>query len=355
MLPVPGPFVSTAASHAAVERPFRKAKHLVARPWRGLLFGAVPMGISVLGAVLVVSLAMMPGAGAATLAAPSTRMATNAVLVSATPSVASGIAAATRLKALPPSLSPPLAAVPNDTPYTCIDSPSASAPQSVCTLGDKNATLTVALFGDSHAWQWTQALAAVAAQRGWKLVTYTKGGCPVEDVSASVPATVVGSTNCTQWRDAVIAQLSTLRPALVIMSSQTKGFGTAKDMTETVNAVKADGSKVVWLEDTPYPGFNVPDCLSVHPSDIQKCAYSLTTGLYEPQTRDALNQAAARDGATVINPAPWLCTARVCPPVIDDTVAYFDESHLSSSYAMTLVPELSGALAASMPLQGSTN
>jgi hypothetical protein len=30
-------------------------------------------------------------------------------------------------------------------------------------------------------------------------------------------------------------------------------------------------------------------------------------------------------------------------------VTYFDDSHLSSTYAMMLVPELSSALAASMP------
>jgi hypothetical protein len=326
------------------ENPQRKNDTRLARPLRALL-----TGLSVSWAVLVASLAVLPGAGAATVGAPPAGAATSAVLVSTTPSVAQSIAAATHIKALPPSLSPPLADVPNDTPYTCIDIPSASAPQSVCTLGDRSATRTVALFGDSHAWQWTQALAAVASQRDWKLVAYTKGGCPVYDVSAAVPASEVGSTNCTQWRAAVIAQLSTLRPALVIMSSQTKGFGTAKNMTETVDAVKTDGAKVVWLEDTPSPASNVPDCLSVHPTDIQKCAFSLTAGLYEPQTRTALNEAAARAGATLIDPAPWLCTARVCPPVIDNTVTYFDDSHLSSTYAMTLVPELSGALAASMP------
>jgi hypothetical protein len=349
VLAVLGSFVLAAVSSAVVERPRHKNEKRVARPLWGLSLGAVT-GISVLCAVLAMSLAVLPGAGAATAETPSTGAATSALLVSADPSVAQSIAAATHLEALPPNLSPPLTEVPNDTPYTCIDTPSASAPQSVCTLGDQSATRTVALFGDSHAWQWTQALAAVASQRDWKLVAYTKGGCPIYDVSAAVPASVVGSTNCTQWRAAVIAQLSTLRPALVIMSSQTKGFGTAKDMTETVNAVKADGSKVVWLEDTPSPGSNVPDCLSVHPTAIQKCAFSLTAGLYEPQTRTALNQAAARDGATLINPAPWLCTARVCPPVIGSTVTYFDDSHLSSTYAMMLVPELSSALAASMPL-----
>jgi hypothetical protein len=44
-----------------------------------------------------------------------------------------------------------------------------------------------------------------------------------------------------------------------------------------------------------------------------------------------------------------MCTAKFCPPIIGNTVVYFDESHLSSAYAIGLAPELSAALAASMP------
>jgi hypothetical protein len=185
--------------------------------------------------------------------------------------LARSIALSARLKTLPADLSPPLADVPNDTPYSCIDSPSASASQSVCALGDVNATRMVVLFGDSHAWQWTPALNILATQRAWKLTTYTKGGCPVENVSATVSALDEASTNCAQWRNAVFAALSTLRPALVIISSQTEGFATAKDMTETVAKLRSDGAKIVWLVDTPYPGFNVPNCLSAYPSQICRC------------------------------------------------------------------------------------
>jgi hypothetical protein len=311
------------------------------RPARVRRFGANVVGASVVCVLLIITLGMAPRAEATTFGSSTMTR----VTAQGNSSLAHIIALSTRLKALPASLSPPLAQVPNDTPYSCIDSPSASSPQSVCTLGNVNATRTVVLFGDSHAWQWTPALVGVAVQDGWRLVTYTKGGCPVENVGANVPALDESSTNCAQWRSAAFAALSALRPALVIISSQTKAVSTAKDMTETVNKLRADGAKVVWLEDTPYPGFDVPVCLSRYETEIRKCSFSLTTGLYEPGVRDAVNQAAARAGAVLVDPTPWLCTRRVCPPIIGDTVVYFDESHLSSTYSMSLTPELSAALA----------
>jgi hypothetical protein len=205
---------------------------------RSFFFGARFIGTFVACVLLAVTLVVIPGAGATS---------------NSTSSLARSITLGTRLTTIPANLSPSLADVPNDTPYSCIDSPSASVPQSVCTLGDVGATQTVVLFGDSHAWQWTPALNIAASERDWKLVTYTKGGCPVQNVGATVAALDESSTNCAAWRNAAFAKISALRPALVIISSQTKGFVTAKDMTETVSKLKADGAKVVWLEDTLQP------------------------------------------------------------------------------------------------------
>jgi hypothetical protein len=67
-----------------------------------------------------------------------------------------------------------------------------------------------------------------------------------------------------------------------------------------------------------------------------------------------LAAAAAGAGAVVINPAPWLCTATVCRPIIGDTAVYFDESHLSRTCGVTLAPELSAALSWLMPESGAS-
>ena len=123
----------------------------------------------------------------------------------------------------------------------------------------------------------------------------------------------------------------------------------AADMTKTIGKLKADGSKVVYIEDIPAPGFNVPDCLGENPSDVQKCSYRLTQGLIDPGIRTAVNQAAGGDGALLVDPIPWLCTATVCPAIIGNTVAYLDTNHVTKTFTVSVTPELSTALSAVMP------
>jgi hypothetical protein len=218
-------------------------------------------------------------------------------------------------------------------------------------------TRTVAIFGDSHAWQWIPPLAALAAERGWKLVTYAKGACPIDADNFTTLSnfynfpTYTGNFGlyCEHWLNAAFARLAKVRPALVIMSSLTYPFVTPKALSVTFAKLRADGSKLVWLEDTPLPGGPVPACLSTHSTDIQRCSFSRVNGLRYPKLRDALAQSAARSGAEVVDTAPWLCTVTVCPPVIAGTVAYFDNSHISNAYALKLTDELSTVLATAMP------
>ena len=115
-------------------------------------------------------------------------------------------------------------------------------------------------------------------------------------------------------------------------------------MTKTIARLKGDGSKVVYIEDIPAPGFNVPDCLGANPSNVQECSYGLTQGLVDPGTRTAVNQAAARAGALIIDPIPWLCTTKVCPPIIGNSVAYLDTNHVTKTFTLSVTPEFSTAL-----------
>ena len=43
-----------------------------------------------------------------------------------------------------------------------------------------------------------------------------------------------------------------------------------------------EGSRTVWIEDTPYPGTNIPECLSAHANDIQRCSVSRDVASLSP-------------------------------------------------------------------------
>lgn len=352
VLAVIGSFVLASLSYYIVEQPFHRSRALVRHPSLGLPVGAGLIGAAVAVTLVIVSLAVIPGTGPSTppvSAAPPTSCAGDAT--GSTAAIACNVQLATQIQALPSNLSPPLAKVPNEYSLGCINSPTATRPTSefTCTLGDTSATRTVVLFGDSHAWQWTAPLAAIAKARHWKLVTYTMGGCPAEDFVYFDPSTNTEDTQCESFRNAVFSKLAAMKPAVVIMSSYTQFAASPASMTLTINKLKKDGSRVVWLEDTPYPGFNIPDCLSQNPTDVQKCSFSVRTGLKYPGVRKSLNSAAAKDGALIVNPQPWLCTNRVCPAVIGNTATYFDESHVTKSYALDLTPMLARALAPALP------
>jgi peptidoglycan/LPS O-acetylase OafA/YrhL len=338
-------FVFASLSYALVEQPFRKSQRLVTQPRRGLFLGAGLIGVSIISAVLVMTLVVVPT--------------TNGSSVRVTDSVTTNVALGAGLHVLPTNLSPPLSAVPSASPYACIAPLSGYTfgPQGpwtpTCTLGDVAATKTVVLFGDSHAWQWTPPIAAIAKSRGWKLDTYTKAACPVDTMNFRANDSVIAPdlSHCAQWRHATLARLSKLRPAVVIMTSRTYSFDTPRALTQTISDLKADGSKIVWIDDTPIPDVVIPTCLSEYPTAIERCNVSRTGGLDYPTLRDSLDSTAAHDGAVIIDPVPWLCTAKVCPAVISNTAVYFDDSHLAKAYTLKLTQVLTKALSSTMPMQ----
>ena len=48
----------------------------------------------------------------------------------------------------------------------------------------------------------------------------------------------------------------------------------------------------------------------------------------------------------MIDPTSWFCTKSTCPAVVQNTIVYEDNSHITASYAKLRVPELDNALTA---------
>ena len=85
-----------------------------------------------------------------------------------------------------------------------------------CVFGNASSDTRIVLFGDSHAAQWFPALHQIVEERGWRLDSITKQGCP----TAEVPTTRTDrDPACAKWRSAVYERLAASSPDLVIMSS----------------------------------------------------------------------------------------------------------------------------------------
>jgi hypothetical protein len=123
--------------------------------------------------------------------------------------------------AIPDAITPLAAQA--STPYAamhgCHVAYGATGPASGCVFGDATGRRTVVLLGDSHAAQWFPALSTLAVRERFRLVAWTKSGCPFAPaVNLFLPAIGRGYTECLAWQASVVRQLRALpRPALVIL------------------------------------------------------------------------------------------------------------------------------------------
>ena len=99
------------------------------------------------------------------------------------------------------------------------------------------------------------------------------------------------------------------------------------------------------IVDTPYPGRDVPGCLSSNRDDIDACAIPRAVAFTE--RLGAIETIAAKaSGASLIDLTDRICVGeRACPVVVNDRIVYRDHSHLTATFSRSLAPALGDAIA----------
>jgi peptidoglycan/LPS O-acetylase OafA/YrhL len=223
-----------------------------------------------------------------------------------------------------------------------------------CVYGDTAATETVVLFGDSHAGQWFPAMDAIARERHWRLIPFTKDACTAASVMINLRELKRNYVECVQWRTNVLERLANLHPTRVVLSSNGDGGRPvgAKDVdrawrdgwVETIRAVKAVTREIILIEDTPWPLGRAPDCVAEHPENVSLCARPISQAIAKPRRKEMVRKAAEREGVKIIDPVFWFCTQRTCPVIVGNVLVYRDSSHVTATYSQALAPVLSGRL-----------
>ena len=298
---------------------------------------------------LTVTLALLVsavGAGAALITLPAAGSASQ---------VSALVAGSTSITSLPSNLNPSLPLVPTDSvDNTSLHVSVLGCPtiEKLCEYGDKTATRTVVLFGDSHAEMWLAAVNPGLVKAHYRLYLLYRAGCPVANITYYGTYTNANSydTGCASWRTRTIAAIKKMAPKLVLLAERTAGtyYGPSQLVTATkltpalevtIKALKSTKTKVAIIGDIPIVENNVspPACLSLNPANIQNC----TIPQVNPQQKwrswpDAEHAAAKATGITFIDTGPWLCTAGKCSMVIGNMPSYFDPSHISATYSAYL-------------------
>jgi peptidoglycan/LPS O-acetylase OafA/YrhL len=372
-----GSVALAAISYELFEDPIRHSPWLALRPRRGLLTGAAII-VSVIGVGVVAftyprQLDSGTVAESATIAGPvvtapisvpsadngPTTTIDDAVdladvvsgLVSAN---AADLQEAVTASNVPSNLRPSLSNASNDKPVIydngCMLSDGETQPGS-CIFGSASSSTTIVLFGDSHAAQWFPAMHQIAEDRGWRLESLTKAGCPTADV----PTTRTDrDPECDRWRTNVIDRLAADPPDLLVMSSYRYNPNGLADepwrsgLDATLERLRPTTSQLLILGDTPTPApSDVPSCLASNLQNARACNASRSQSIVQGRV-DLERELARKYDALFAPTGDWLCTDSECPVIYGDVLLYRDGNHISTTAAQLLAPYLEATLAAAL-------
>lgn len=216
----------------------------------------------------------------------------------------------------------------------------------------------VALIGDSHAYQLLSTFQALADDNGWQLITYFKGACAWSATPLSTPGAFGAA--CTEWRDSVRAQLAdreldaVFTAAIATTPYASVGYDSSFDAAvagyrQAWGEVLDRGIPVITVVDNPVWETDPNKCLRTR--DAASCDGLRSEMLVE---NDPLRDAAAGlDGVTLLDFTEVFCDEDLCRPVVGGANIYRDQDHLTVTFADTLGPWYTAAIAEALGRVGS--
>ena len=225
----------------------------------------------------------------------------------------------------------------------------------VCVYGDTTSDFTVALYGDSHAAQWFPALNQIALERQWRLIILTKMGCTTIDLITA--NSLVGPTypGCRPWREKVLERFVAEDVRVVFMTNSNRLTDPSTGQPFADSIVKAGSATLITqlqsmgispivITDTPYPGTDVPICLSKAIKNVGSCAVSRDKGIRANRQQTSID-VAVENNAQYLDVSHWVCSLDTCPVITGNILMYRDSHHLTTTYVQFLTPLIEAAVA----------
>jgi hypothetical protein len=252
--------------------------------------------------------------------------------------VAAAVAAAKRNEALPWPLTPAVGSLPGDFysfPKGCTAKQGQTS-STVCRLGDMSAAKTLVVIGDSHAQMWMPTILRVAKRDSWAVVPLVKLGC--------VPSSWTHKDwPCGIWYRWATQRARSVHPQVSLVIGSWSASHTPPAALKGVSALIRDAKRfsaaTIVVGDSPHQHRNPVDCLLSSGSTMRTCASKAT--LLELQTDAAVAVAAAKQKVGFMNVTGWFCArassvAILCPLVVNRTISWIDQGHISETYGLEL-------------------
>jgi len=246
-----------------------------------------------------------------------------------------------------------------------------------CRFGDPKQPITLALWGDSHAWAWAPMLSATQSRGAPAFKLYSLVSCQpllkgpglngkidqchefnrrtLDEIIALKGQGLKGVILSGRWvtlRHPSISRYDAAREHIGIRSFfrqyriRRSGVNVAptddldSGLSSTLRALNAAGIRVLILLDPPEVMQPIPECVFVHFSDVAHCGIS--RAVYDEYTldvRNTINQFPVSFPAVrVLDPTLQFCDHAYCPPMFRNGPTLFDDDHISTSTAREFAP-----------------
>jgi len=217
-----------------------------------------------------------------------------------------------------------------------------------CVFGAEAAERTVVFVGDSIGAQWFSIVPAIFPEPLWRIIVLTKSSCAMVDEDYHYIRIGKVYQVCTDWRNAVLDELDTLKPDVLIMgSASTYDFSETQwveGSSRVLERVSVAATKVFVIPGTPSLDFDGPGCVSRHLSPERKidpaaCLAKDRVQHVEPVAK-FLGQSANRfSNVNVLNLNDLVCPGGVCSAISEaGQVVFRDSQHLTDSFVRSQIP-----------------
>lgn len=210
---------------------------------------------------------------------------------------------------------------------------------------------TVALIGDSHAAHWRAAIDEVMRVKHWTGVSMTKAGCPFSTAMTDIPQP--GKRKCVRFKRQLLRWFERHPEVRTVITSNHTGGRVvgarshyrahARGYRRALEKLPPTVERVIAIRDTPRITSNTFPCVGravrrrVAPGPA--CALPRRWAL----RRDPAQPAALRldpRRVQLVDLTRFICSSRMCLPVIGGALVNKDQTHLTRVFATSLGPYL---------------
>jgi peptidoglycan/LPS O-acetylase OafA/YrhL len=219
-----------------------------------------------------------------------------------------------------------------------------------CEFGTEDAPKTVVFLGDSIGTQWFSMITEIFPQPQWRVIAFSKSSCAIVDEDFFYRRIGKIYQVCSDWRNAILNNLATINPDVLIIGSAATYQFTENQWLEgtsrVLERVNHQQTTVLLIPGTPRLGFDGPSCLLRHQLaedqfDNQACM--IKNQLHKPnKVSHLLDQAVQRFTNTyLLDLNDLVCPQGICQAINKQgIVVYRDSQHLTDTFVRSLVPSI---------------